>query len=235
MAYGIHHTNNNNNSDSEYNCNSNLTNIDHALSSSPAVRPISSINNQASRFHSRSQSWSHTSWMQTHNNSMSNINSSSTMASIFSPMRVIQGIVPTLTDAVTGSSNRVSSPAPLQSSHSRNSSIVMGSDLPSDTRSNNTHVRTRSDVSIRHSRNSSAVEIDLSDSDVTQQQSVPPAPPAASSPQDNTNGNSGMEFLGTITWMEKALPFALLLLSRIMWDHRIGKFILYRSGDSVVK
>lgn len=32
-----------------------------------------------------------------------------------------------------------------------------------------------------------------------------------------------MEFQGTISWLEKSLPFVLLLLSRIMWDHRLGE------------
>ena len=210
MAYGIP-TNN----ESGYTCN--ITNIDHVPPSvNGTVR--SSINTEASRFHSRSQSWSHTSWMQTQSTRNSN---SSTMASIFSPIRVIQGIVPSLTDAVTGgSTNRVSSPTPQAQTSHRSQSIAVGTELPSDTAySNSTHVRTRSDVSSRHSRQSSSVEIDLGDAELQQQ----PVAPLQPTHQDNVH--NGMEFLGTITWMEKALPFALLLLSRIMWDHRIGKKI----------
>jgi hypothetical protein len=46
------------------------------------------------------------------------------------------------------------------------------------------------------------------------------------STQANGNGRSTgdrMEFQGTISWIEKSLPFVLLLMSRIMWDHRLGK------------
>ena len=72
------------------------------------------------------------------------------------------------------------------------------------------------------------MELDLTDALDQQQQQQQPTT------QDNNGaggngaggngggGNSGMEFLSTITWMEKALPFALLLLTKIMWDHRIG-------------
>ncbi|EDO39418.1 predicted protein [Nematostella vectensis] len=31
-----------------------------------------------------------------------------------------------------------------------------------------------------------------------------------------------MEFQGTISYLERSVPFVLLLLSRIMWDHRLG-------------
>ncbi len=41
-----------------------------------------------------------------------------------------------------------------------------------------------------------------------------------------TNGNrpSGdrVEFYGAIAWIESTFPFIILLLSRIMWDHRLG-------------
>ncbi|XP_028400450.1 E3 ubiquitin-protein ligase RNFT1-like [Dendronephthya gigantea] len=47
------------------------------------------------------------------------------------------------------------------------------------------------------------------------------------SSQNNGNGNGRtngdrMEFQGTIKWIENSVPFLLLLLSRIMWDHRLG-------------
>lgn len=44
-----------------------------------------------------------------------------------------------------------------------------------------------------------------------------------------TSGGNGringdrMEFQGTIKWIENSVPFLLLLLSRIMWDHRLGR------------
>lgn len=56
--------------------------------------------------------------------------------------------------------------------------------------------------------------------------------------QSDTNGNDSgptstsgngtrangdrMEFQGAIKWIERSVPFLLLLLSRIMWDHRLG-------------
>ncbi|CAH3120095.1 unnamed protein product [Porites lobata] len=48
---------------------------------------------------------------------------------------------------------------------------------------------------------------------------------AGNSSGANGNGRSAgdrVEFQGTINWIEKSLPFVLLLLSRIMWDHRLG-------------
>lgn len=51
---------------------------------------------------------------------------------------------------------------------------------------------------------------------------------AGNSNNGNGNGRSAadrVEFQGTISWLEKSLPFVLLLLSRIMWDHRLGRFL----------
>jgi hypothetical protein len=48
----------------------------------------------------------------------------------------------------------------------------------------------------------------------------------------NTGNNNGrtsgdrMEFQGTIKWIENSVPFLLLLLSRIMWDHRLGTVLI---------
>ena len=160
------------------------------------------------RSHSRSSSWSHTSWLHTNT-------SSTSMASIFSPMRVIQGIVPTLSNSNSISAGSATSTASPQQQRVTSSSAVYSS----RNQANSTDSHTRSDVSsIRHSRQSSSVEIDLGDDDN-------PPPPSPTAPQDNGGANRGqdhMEFLGTITWVEKALPFILLLLSRIMWDHRLG-------------
>ena len=49
---------------------------------------------------------------------------------------------------------------------------------------------------------------------------------------DTANGSGRstadrVEFQGTISWLEKSLPFVLLLLSRIMWDHRLGMCNLF--------
>ena len=51
-------------------------------------------------------------------------------------------------------------------------------------------------------------------------------------PSHNSGSNNGrtngdrMEFQGTIKWIENSVPFLLLLLSRIMWDHRLGTIII---------
>lgn len=53
----------------------------------------------------------------------------------------------------------------------------------------------------------------------TNSESVP------TSNQGSGNGRSNgdrMEFQGAIKWIENSVPFLLLLLSRIMWDHRLG-------------
>lgn len=157
------------------------------------------------RSHSRSFSWSHTGLC-----SHSNTNS---MAALFSPIRVIQGIVPTLTNAVNNPPRGVPS-SPTRPQVLEASSNISNSRVSSTSGS---HIRTRSDASRGHSRHSSSVEIDIEDETPTPQPS----------PVDN-NGNSSnraqdqMEFIGTISWLQKAIPFIILLLTRIMWDHRLG-------------
>ena len=67
------------------------------------------------------------------------------------------------------------------------------------------------------------------DFDTTANESIPTG-------TQNT-GNNGrangdrMEFQGTIKWIENSVPFLLLLLSRIMWDHRLGT-VIYTSPKS---
>ena len=77
------------------------------------------------------------------------------------------------------------------------------------------------------SRHHSTVETgnsSQSDFDSTANDSFP------SGTQNNGNGNGRangdrMEFQGTIKWIENSVPFLLLLLSRIMWDHRLGMVV----------
>ena len=147
------------------------------------------------RSHSRSFSWSCPTFCVDNNND--------SMA-LFSPIRVIQ----TLTNTVNSSPRIPSSPTRTHVDNSRVSNS-----------SSSSHVRTRSDASRGHS---SSVEIDIEDSPSAsmQSESTPVdnnATDTASRPQDQ------MEFLGTISWLEKAIPFIVLLLTRIMWDHRLGK------------
>ena len=51
-----------------------------------------------------------------------------------------------------------------------------------------------------------------------------PAPVAGES-NENGQQESGMEFMGTLTWVERGLPFVLLLLIRVLWDHRLGMYL----------
>jgi len=168
--------------------------------STPGSEPLYNRVNHPSA-HSRSRSWSHI----VHQHQA---NTTSAMSALFSPIRVIQGIVPTLTNSV---SNSVSNSQRLPSSPVRliHENAAAGRNNISD------HVRTRSEASRGHSRQSSAIEIDMNNID---DGSPPPSPE-----ENNTNtGGNQMEFFGTITWVEKAIPFVILLLSRIMWDHRLG-------------
>lgn len=155
-------------------------------------------------------------------------------SSIFSPIRgAFQGIVPSLAETVTGATSATSSSTRAPSSPgfipqintvtgNANNEAHIGTSRHNSTssiRHISGHARSRSDVSSRHhSRQSSAVEIDLGN-DIE-----PALSTAGSSHQENSGGsrNDNVEFLGTITWVERAIPFMLLLLARIMWDHRLG-------------
>lgn len=50
--------------------------------------------------------------------------------------------------------------------------------------------------------------------------------------QGRSSSNNGrqsgdrVEFYGAIAWAENTLPFLILLLSRIMWDHRLGWYLM---------
>ena len=60
-----------------------------------------------------------------------------------------------------------------------------------------------------------------SDFDTTGNESLPGSGTQNSGNNGRANGDR-MEFQGTIKWIENSVPFLLLLLSRIMWDHRLG-------------
>ena len=90
----------------------------------------------------------------------------------------------------------------------------------SSTRHIGGHVRSRSDASSsrHHSRQSSTVDIELN---MEHEQPVP----GAGESNENGRQESGMEFMGTLTWVERGLPFVLLLLIRVLWDHRLGMYL----------
>ena len=164
------------------------------------------------RTHSRSASWSHNAW--SHTNTSSN-----SMATIFSPMRMLEGLVPGLTSRTADNhSTSITSSA-------TNVSAAMGSAMGSAigaVNGANASLRARNEAgstSTQHSRQSSTVTID-----------IPDAEQGENGENQDSNGNQRqdtMEFFGTINWIERTLPFILLLLSRIMWDHRLGKIFTY--------
>ena len=149
------------------------------------------------RSHSRSFSWSSPTFC---------ANNNTDSMALFSPIRVIQ----TLTNTVNSCPRIPSSPTRTHVDNSRVSNS-----------SSSSHVRTRSDASRGHSRHSSSVEIDIEDSPSASVQSTPVDNNAATETVNRSQDQ--MEFLGTISWLEKAIPFIVLLLTRIMWDHRLGK------------
>jgi len=134
----------------------------------------------------------------------------------------IQGIVQqteTATRQITGATNTssINSPAasnteaqhfPFHGTNSRHTSSSSARHIAG-------HVRSRSDASSRHhSRQSSVVDIEFTHDSESQQQQT--------ENNENNQSDNGMEFLSTITWVERALPFILLLLIRVLWDHRLG-------------
>jgi len=137
----------------------------------------------------------------------------------------IHGMVPSLTETVSGTSSINSQAGILETHHHHHhGSANSRHNSSSSTRHMTEHVRSRSDASSRHhSRQSSAVEVDLN----FDTEQIPPPTPASQESNNGNNGRaeSGMEFLGSITWVERALPFVLLLLIRVLWDHRLGIII----------
>ena len=152
------------------------------------------------RSHSRSFSWSCPTFC---------ANNSTESMALFSPIRVIQ----TLTNTVNSSPRIPSSPTRTHVDNSRASNS-----------SSSSHVRTRGDASRGHSRHSSSVEIDIEDSP-SASASVQSTPVDNNATETASRSQDQMEFLGTISWLEKNIPFIVLLLTRIMWDHRLGKTI----------
>lgn len=198
------------------------------------------IRSEKSRSHNRSASWSPTTILQRQNCQSSALESSSSSSaegrmasSIFSPIRgAIQGIVPGLAETVAAAGGTRVPPTPgfmppMNAAGVNNESHIASAgsrhNSTSSMRHISGHARSRSDISSRHhSRQSSTVEIDINSD-------IEPTPSTAGSQQENGIRNDNMEFLGTITWVERAIPFLLLLLTRIMWDHRLGKYFTNRA------
>ncbi|XP_068750112.1 E3 ubiquitin-protein ligase RNFT1-like [Montipora capricornis] len=153
--------------------------------------------------HSRSASWSYTSG-----------NGQITLTPLNPIRSVIREFVPSFGHRSPISRSSASSPlSPLSPSTYVNIAEVLrdGNDLE------HSEVNRTASYSTVNSNSGNSSEADLENGEVN-------TSPGTSGTQ-NGNGRSGtdrVEFQGTINWIEKSLPFVLLLLSRIMWDHRLG-------------
>ena len=151
--------------------------------------------------HSRSASWSYTSG-----------NGQITLTPLNPIRSVIREFVPSFGHRSPTSRSSTSSPlSPLSPSTYVNITEVLtdGNNL------NQTEVNRVPSYTAVNSNSGNSSEVDLENGE------------AHTGTSNNTNGNgrSGgdrVEFQGTINWIEKSLPFVLLLMSRIMWDHRLG-------------
>lgn len=156
--------------------------------------------------HSRSSSWSYTSG-----------NGQISLAHLNPIRSVIGEFVPSFRSSRGTASQRTSpsSPlSPLSPSTYVDLSEAFRSDV--DTRLHRDTSRLRNE-SGGFSNSNSAHSSETEDINMVNSANIP----------GNTNPRNGgdrMEFQGTINWLEKSIPFVLLLLSRIMWDHRLGKF-----------
>lgn len=154
--------------------------------------------------HSRSASWSYTS-------GDGQINLSSHLEPITS---VIRELVPGF-----GGSSSSYSQNDHQVHHERSNSVYV--DLSQVEEANNDG-RGQTNVFSRHHSNdnitSGESEYDTNNADTL------PSPNSGSGSNGRSNGDR-MEFQGAIKWIENSVPFLLLLLSRIMWDHRLGRSV----------
>ncbi|XP_078362785.1 E3 ubiquitin-protein ligase RNFT1-like [Oculina patagonica] len=169
---------------------------------SPNSRTPSAFHQRSS--HSRSASWSYTSG-----------NGQITLAPLNPIRSVIREFVPSFGHRSPGSRSSASSPlSPLSpSSYVNLAEVLRDGNEGEDTGSNRIPSFTAVNI---NSGNSSEADAEHGDANM-----------AAGNSNTSSNGNGRaagdrVEFQGTISWLEKSLPFVLLLLSRIMWDHRLG-------------
>ncbi|XP_029191614.1 E3 ubiquitin-protein ligase RNFT1-like [Acropora muricata] len=163
-------------------------------------------NSRASSFHQRSSHSRSASWSYTSGNGQITLTP-------LNPIRsVIREFVPSFGHRSPTSRSTTSSPlSPLSPSTYVNITEVLtdGNNL------NQTEANRVPSYTAVNSNSGNSSEVDLENGE------------AHTGTSNNTNGNgrSGgdrVEFQGTINWIEKSLPFVLLLMSRIMWDHRLG-------------
>lgn len=185
---------------------SSLLNMAEHGAYSPSSRTPSAFHQRSS--HSRSASWSYTSG-----------NGQITLAPLNPIRSVIREFVPSFGHRSPGSRSSASSPlSPLSpSSYVNLAEVLRDGNEGEDTGSNRIPSFTAVNI---NSGNSSEADAEHPDANM-----------AAGNSNTSSNGNGRaagdrVEFQGTISWLEKSLPFVLLLLSRIMWDHRLGWYNL---------
>ena len=168
------------------------------------VRSPSSYQQRAT--HSRSSSWSYTSG-----------NGQVTLTHLNPIRSVIREFVPSFRSSRATGSQRSSSSSPLSPlspSTYVDLSEAFRSDLESGMHRDTARLRNESsgfsNGNSNSAQSSEAEEVNMTSGNI----------PGNSNPR---TGGDRMEFQGTINWLEKSLPFVLLLLSRIMWDHRLGE------------
>lgn len=174
---------------------------EHSSAYTPSSRTPSAFHQ---RSHSRSASWSYTSG-----------NGQITLAPLNPIRSVIREFVPSFGHRSPGSRSSGSSPlSPLSpSSYVNIAEVLRDANDEEDTGANRMPNFTTVNM---NSGNSSEADAEHGDANM-----------AAGNSNSSGNGNGRaagdrVEFQGTISWLEKSLPFVLLLLSRIMWDHRLG-------------
>ena len=156
------------------------------------------------RSHSRSASWSYTSG-----------NGQITLAPLNPIRSVIREFVPSFGHRSPGSRSSASSPlSPLSpSSYVNIAEVLRDANDEEDTGTNRMSNFTAVNV---NSGNSSEADAEHGDANMA------PGNPNSSGNGSGRAAGDRVEFQGTISWLEKSLPFVILLLSRIMWDHRLG-------------
>ena len=181
---------------------SSLLNMAELGAYSPSSRTPSAFHQRGS--HSRSASWSYTSG-----------NGQITLAPLNPIRSVIREFVPTFGHRSPASRSSSGSPlSPLSPSSYVNLAEVLRDENDTEDAASN-RMPSFTAVNI-NSGNSSEADGEHGDANMAA---------GNSSSSGNGNGRSAgdrVEFQGTISWLEKSLPFVLLLLSRIMWDHRLG-------------
>lgn len=186
------------------------------------VRSPSSYQQRAT--HSRSSSWSYTSG-----------NGQVTLTHLNPIRSVIREFVPSFRSSRATGSQRSSSSSPL-SPLSPSTYVDLSEAFRSDLESgmHRDTARLRNESSGFSNGNSNSAQSSETEEVNMNSGNIP----------GNTNPRTGgdrMEFQGTISWLEKSLPFVLLLLSRIMWDHRLGIIVFiglcgtYLHANSTVK